>query len=432
MRSENSLSKKGVFKFLAKNSVFYTFANGIEAAAPILLAIVLTRLLEPSEYGVWVLFIALVSFMRPIINLSIQDALRMHFYEMNTDERALFLWSSFCLSIVCLTGIVLLLWIFSSIATEFLTFPEDWLIAVPFAAFLYASFYFLLAYFQFSENRLRFLLLHLFQTSASLAIIALLVWHSQGWQAVIAGKLVGLVLAVVVGAYWLSKGVNFSREILQNPQLAKLMHFGFLYLPTGMGLVAIPLTDRIIVTEILGIAENGLFGAAALFGSAVFVIINGFVHAWMPWLFRSLATPADNRESIVRVSLSFYLGMPLVGLGLYIAAIFVAPLIIGSAFAEAFQLIPWAIAGTVAMGYFFHNQAFLHFRRAVVAMSICSLYCIVSNAVLSYYGAIYFGTVGVFYATVAAFLSAALLCGAFIFLTYRRNVPVVGELNVQR
>ena len=163
--------------------------------------------------------------MRPIINLSVQDALRMHFYEMNTDERALFLWSSFCLSIVCLTGIVLLLWIFSSIATEFLTFPEDWLIAVPFAAFLYASFYFLLAYFQFSENRLRFLLLHLFQTSASLAIIALLVWHSQGWQAVIAGKLVGLVLAVVVGAYWLSKGVNFSREILQNPQLAlSLIH----------------------------------------------------------------------------------------------------------------------------------------------------------------------------------------------------------------
>ena len=100
MRSENSLSKKGVFKFLAKNSVFYTFANGIEAAAPILLAIVLTRLLEPSEYGVWVLFIALVSFLRPIINLSVQDALRMHFYEMNTDERALFLWSSFCLSIV--------------------------------------------------------------------------------------------------------------------------------------------------------------------------------------------------------------------------------------------------------------------------------------------------------------------------------------------
>lgn len=431
MCSENSVSKKGVFKLLAKNSVFYTLANSIEAAAPILLAIVLTRLLEPSEYGVWVLFIALVSFMRPIINLSVQDALRMHFYEMNTDERARFVWGSFCLSLVCLTVIVAVLWLISSLASQFLNFPEDWLITVPIAAFLYASFYFLLAYFQFSENRKGFLLLHLFQTSASLAVVALLVWHSQGWQAVIVGKIIGLALAVVGGAYWLSKGINFSKDVLRKPRIAKLMRFGFLYLPTGMGLVAIPLTDRIIVTEMLGLAENGLFGAAALFGSAVYVVINGFVHAWMPWLFRSLADPTGNRKTIARVSISFYLGMPLVGLGLYIAAIFIAPLLIGSAFSEAFQLIPWAIAGTIAMGYFFHNQAFLHYRRAVGAMSTCSIYCIVSNAVLSYYGAIYFGTAGVFYATVASFLSGALLCGAFIFFTYRQNTPVAGELNVQ-
>jgi len=230
----------------------------------------------------------------------------------------------------------------------------------------------------------------------------------------------------------LNSGIKFSRNVLKKPQIAKLMQFGFLYLPTGMGLVAIPLTDRIIVTEILGLAENGLFGAAALFGSAVFVIINGFVHAWMPWLFRSLSDPGRNREIIARVSISFYIVMPVIGLLLFIIAKFVAPLIIGSAFVKAFDLIPWAIGGTIAMGYFFHNQAFLHYRRAVVAMSICSFYCIVSNAVLSYYGAIYFGTAGVFYATVVAFLSASVLCGIFIFFTYRQSTPVVGELNVQR
>lgn len=425
MRLKNSVGRKGVLSSLAKNSVFYTFANSIEAAAPILLAIVLTRLLEPSEYGVWVLFIALVSFMRPIINLSVQDALRMHFYEMNIDERARFVWGSFCLSLVCLCIIVAVLWSISSLASRYLNFPQDWLVTVPFAAFLYASFYFLLAYFQFSENRLRFLLLHILQTSASLAVIAVLVWHSRGWQAVVMGKIIGLALAVVIGAYWLSKGINFSKDVLQKPRIAKLMRFGFLYIPTGMGLVAIPLTDRIIVTEMLGLAENGLFGAAALFGSAVYVIINGFIHAWMPWLFRTLADPTDNRLTITRVSIFFYLGLPFVGLVLYLVAMYIAPLIIGSAFNDAFKLIPWAIAGTIAMGYFFHNQAFLHYRRAVVAMSTCSFYCIVSNAVLSYFGAIYFGTAGVFYATVAAFMSAALLCGIFIFLYYRQSSLVL-------
>jgi len=76
MRSNTSPSKTGVFKLLAKNSVFYTFANSIEAAAP---------------------------------NLSVQDALRMHFYEMKTEERARFVWGSFCLSVVCLFVIVSIL-----------------------------------------------------------------------------------------------------------------------------------------------------------------------------------------------------------------------------------------------------------------------------------------------------------------------------------
>lgn len=424
-RSEDSVGKSGVFKSLIQSSIFYTFANAIEAAAPILLAIVLTRLLEPNEYGVWILFIALVTFIRPIINLSVQDALRMHFYEMNIEERARFVWGSLCLSLVCLCVIATALWVTASFASSHLNFPKDWLVTVPFAAFLYASFYFLLAYFQFSQNRMRFLLLHVVQTSASLAIIAAFVWHNNGWQAVVIGKITGLALAVFIGAYWLSKGLRFSKDVLKKPRMAKLMKFGFLYLPTGMGLVAIPLTDRIIVTEVLGLAENGLFGAAALFGSAVYVVINGFIHAWMPWLFRSLADPGVKTGSITRVSIFFYLGLPLVGLLLYIITIFIAPLLIGSAYTEAFELIPWAIAGTVAMGYFFHNQAFLHFRRAVVAMSTCSFYCIVSNAMLSYYGAIYYGTVGVFYATVLAFASAAILCGLFIFLTYRQSASAL-------
>jgi len=253
----------------------------------------------------------------------------------------------------------------------------------------------LLAYFQFSESRAKFLLLHVLQTSISLIVIGALVWKSQGWQAVIVGKLIGLSIALVIGGYWLSKSIQFPKDVLQKPKLGKLLQFGVMYLP-----------------------------------SAVYVVINGFIHAWMPWLFRTLTDPADKREAITRVSIYFYFGLVIVGLVLHILALYFAPLLIGDAFADAFRLIPWAIAGTIAMGYFFHNQAFLHYRRAVGAMSTCSLYCIVSNAVLSYYGAIHFGTAGVFYATVASFLSAAILCGIFIFIVYHQNSGI-GELNVQ-
>jgi O-antigen/teichoic acid export membrane protein len=412
-----------VLKKLCQNSAFYTFANSIEAFSPFLLAIILTRLLTPGEYGVWVLFIALVTFLRPLVNLTIQDALRMHFYSMDAVERARFVWSSFCLTMICTTLFVLIALVAPSPLSAALRLPSDWLVAIPIAAFLYAAFYFLLAFNQFAHYRRRFLILHLVQTIASLSFIALLVFNDSGWHGVIIGKIAGLATGCAVGAVWLARDLPFAKVLRQRPHIIRLAKFGLVYLPTGMGLVAIPLTDRLIVTHVLGLAENGLYGVAALFGVAVFVAVNGVLHAWMPWLFRRLSNWPDERREIMIVSLIFFALLPMGGLLAYLVAMPLAPIVIGQQFDGAFFMIPWAIAGTISMGYFFHNQAFLLYRKAVLPMSVSSFSCIVLNAVFSYYGALEYGVIGVLAATIGAFLVAASVSAAFILPRYRISTP---------
>jgi O-antigen/teichoic acid export membrane protein len=97
----------------------------------------------------------------------------------------------------------------------------------------------------------------------------------------------------------------------------------------------------------------------------------------------------------------------------------VASIIIGDQFDSAFHMIPWAIAGTVSMGYFFHNQAYLLYKKAVLPMSLSSFSCIILNAVFSYYGAIEYGVIGVLAATIGAFLIAALISAVFLIPEYR-------------
>ena len=53
-------------KFLAMQSLFYAVANSIEALVPFLLAPILTRTLDPTEYGIWVLFV-LAPFMQTTV-----------------------------------------------------------------------------------------------------------------------------------------------------------------------------------------------------------------------------------------------------------------------------------------------------------------------------------------------------------------------------
>ena len=408
-----------LFKKLAGISIFYSCANSIEALSPFILAIILTRFLDPHDYGVWVLFISLVGFLRPIVNLTVQDALKMHYYEMCRERRTTFVVSAFYLSTASALFLALVAVLFGEVFEVMLQFPARWVVAIVVAAYLYVNFYFVLTYNQFAEKRSRFIVLQFVQSLLGIALITALVYQGWGWQGVVIGKTLGLLAACGLGVFWLAGDLDLSPGAHDRRQIKDLLKFGLLYLPAGLGLVAVPLTDRLIVTHVLGLSANGLYGIGALFGSALFVGISGFLYAWMPWLFQRLGeSQGDYKKEISAVSLGFLLLLPVVGFFFCLISIFLAPYVIGAAFSDAFVFIPWAIAGIVAMGYSHHNLAFLHFKKAVVPMSISSTSCIVLNIILSYFGAVYFGIAGVFGATVFAYLSSAIISGIFIVMNY--------------
>lgn len=409
-----------LLKRLAGISIFYSFANSIEALSPFFLAILLTRFLQPEEYGIWVLFISLVGFLRPLVNLTIQDALKMHFYELDKAKQATFVASALYISTGSAVILAVIAVVFAEPLSALVKFPAPWLISVVIATYFNVNFYFVLAFNQFSERRQSFIALQFIQSLFGFSVIATLVVLGWNWQGVILGKTAGLFVACLVGFAWLAGHLKLDLTSANKDQVKDLVKFGLLYLPTGFGLVAVPLTDRLIISHILGFGENGLYGVAALFGSALFVAINGFLHAWMPWLFQQLGQPRTGGYSkeVAVISSGFLMLLPLGGVVFYVVAVFAAPYLIGGTFSSAFSLIPWAIAGTVAMGYYYHNQAFLHFKKAVTPMSISSASCIILNIYLSYYGAVYYGVAGVLAATIAAFSTAAVISGIFILYQY--------------
>ena len=411
----NNLLKK-----IYTSSLIYTLANSIEALTPFILAVVLTRKLSPDEYGIWVLFIALFSFVRPIICLSAQDALKMHYFELKSSSLAEFILSSFFLTSI----ITLLLSCVAFFAKDYLSallrFPATWLVSIVCTAYLYSLFFFLLTYNQFANNKKRFICLHLIQSSFSIGLAITLVFFQWGWQGAIIGKLTGLFAAFFIGAWWLVGEIKFNLNVLVFQRAKELLKFGIHYLPTGLSLVIVPLTDRMVITNMLGLHENGLYGVAALFGSAFFIVINGFLYAWMPWLFGKLTKKDNQAKAEIRlVSMSFVLLLPFVALVFYFFSLFVAPYIIGASFNDAFILISWVILAFVMQGYFLHNQAFLLFNKNTIIMSICSLFCIVLNIMLSYIWSLSYGIKGVIVATAVSYFVASLLSSFFVFHVFR-------------
>ncbi len=420
--------KRQLLKKIYTSSLVYTLANSIEALAPFVLAIILTRRLSPDEYGIWVLFIALFTFLRPLISLSVQDALKMHYFEL--DKRSL---SEFTLSSFVITSVMtLFFYCISAFAKEYISvwikFPDSWLASIVLAAYLYSVFFFLLTLNQFKDNRKQFFLLHIIQSSVSIALVFAFVLSAGGWQGAILGKLGGLLVVSIVGVWWLAKDLTFTINANYLLKLKEIIKFGLYYLPTGLSLVIVPLTDRMIITHFLGLNEVGLYGVSALFGSAFFIVINGFMYAWMPWLFRRLMEYDNQAQKEVRVvSISFAFLLPIIAAIFYFFCLFIAPLIIGISFYDAFVLIPWVLSAFVMQGYFFHNQAFLLFKKNTTIISVCSFFCIVLNIVLSYLWAISYGIKGVILATAASYFLSWLLSSYFVFRGFN-NVKIM-ELN---
>src|ERR1041384_7316996 len=144
-------------KFLAMQSLFYAVANSIEAMVPFLLAPILTRTLDPASYGIWVLFITYATFLRPVVGLTTQDAIRMRFYDFDKKQLDQFTHTVLYVMMTMALIVLTITFLFRDALASAAKFPADWLFSVVVAAFLFEVFYTALALQQFHNRRKAFL-----------------------------------------------------------------------------------------------------------------------------------------------------------------------------------------------------------------------------------------------------------------------------------
>ena len=403
------------------SSLFYSLVTAMEAMVPFVLAPVLTRLMKPESYGLWDLFVIFMTFLRPIVSLTIQDSLKMRYYDLGETARSRFISTAFILTTFNAGVICFAIWWFHEPLGLLLKFPGEWLISIVITAYLMGLFYSILTYNQFAEDKKNYVAMHALQSIASILLIFILLTFGLDWQGAIIGKICALCCAVLAGILWCSpklKKVHFLKP--DRRYMGELVRFGLFYLPTGLGIVAVGLIDRVIISQVYDVAMISFYGIAALFGKVLLIAINSFILAWMPWLFQKLRKERVDRE-VLAISASYLVLVPLAGLILYSVSIFVAPILIGNAFHQAFVYIPWAITAVVLEGFFFHNQAFLHFKKRLLLMSLASGFAIISNIILTLIFIYPYGVAGVFAATCLSYVMTVSLNAIMVIFVYRNH-----------
>jgi O-antigen/teichoic acid export membrane protein len=402
-------------KFLAMQSLFYAVANSIEALVPFLLAPILTRTLDPAGYGIWVLFITYATFLRPIVGLTTQDAIRMRFYDL--DQKQLDQFTHTVLYVMMIMAIIVstVTFVFRDALAAAAMFPAGWLVSAVAAAFLFEVFYTALALQQFHNRRKAFLATQAVQAVLSIALISAFLLDGWDWRGVILGRMLGMAAAALISLRTLGYGPSLFFRMPPRSFYRNIAGFSVLYWPSGMVIMAVAMTGKVVAAQVLGVEASAMYGVAALFASAYWVMNHSFVLAWTPWLFRKLKNaPTEGLGEVVSVSMLYFVLASVAAAGFYFVSLFAAPIILGEAFHSAIPLLPYIMVAIVLQGFFMHNMKFLHFDKSIGLMSACSALTIGLNLWLSILWAPSMGLRGIMLATAASFGATFLISGVLV------------------
>lgn len=341
---------------LVRSSSVYVASNVLNRALPFLLLPVLTRYLTPTDFGTAAMFTLAVNLYLPLVGLNTDGAIGRQYFERDRLDFPRYIGT--CLLVLAVTAVLVAAanaLAGRSLAT-YLAVPAPWL----WAALLVAVGRYLsnvaLVLWQVRQRARSYAVFSFVQSGLSLLLsILFVVGLGYGWTGRALGEMVSVTALALVGLALLVRG-GWVRSGVDRDHLAHALKFGGGLVPHLYGSIMIATTDRLMVTNLVGLHATGLYAVGAQVAMVIGVLEQSVNQAWAPWLFGKLreGTPANFRRirRITRIYNVSILGLAgllalvapallrlLVGPEFYPAAEFVAWLALASAFSGMYKMV---------------------------------------------------------------------------------------------
>ena len=341
---------------------------------------ILTRMLNPDDYGMIAVFTSMVAIFSILLGLNFHGSINRKYYEQD-DSFGEFIYSTTrFIFLFALAGVGLAV-IFSSSITAFFEAPKlVFLLAVGVSFFsIFGNMYF--SYLQASMQSRRFAILSFVQAFAILLLgVGLILWMSEKRYL---GKLFAN-LAVVLAFFVFS---IFQLRKLEKPKWAVghvryAMHLGVPLIPHTLSHFVLSSFDRIIINQLKDAAQAGLYSLAYNVGSLLMVVIGGLNSAWVPILFKNLNE--GKYDSIQRKSDIYAVVIIFCGFCISIFAQEVVMVMASPQYYAALHIIPVIVLSSVFIFLYQLCVNYTFYVKKNIWISINTLVCGGLNIGLNY------------------------------------------------
>lgn len=406
---------------LLGNTAIYGLANLLNGAIPFLLLPILTRVFTPEEYGLITLVSAVIAIMGAFTGLSAHGAVSVKYFDKSIDHPQ-FVGASL-LVLIGSTAFILILLLFTGDAiSNWVNLPKEWLFIAAIASSSQFVINVRLVLWQVKDQPIRYGLFQVSQTLFNLGLsLALVFWAIWGWQ----GRTWGIALASIIFCviavasmqkaklvYW-KRNFRYERDVIA---------FGFPLIPHVLGGVAIAISDRFILTSLLGVNAVGHYAVGVQMAMVIGVLTDAFSKAYSPYLYRVLSHNDKNTTNGKLVLSSCFLFFSFLCISSIYALLlnYIYPYFIGNLFQDSISVAKISTFAFAFQGMYYAMTNFIFFYNSTVFLSLITTICGILHIFLTYIFVAEYGQIGASY----AFLIAQILMFIGVFLVSQKLHPL--------
>lgn len=360
-------------RFLHAGTI-YVGANVASAAVPFLLLPLLTRVLNPADYGHIVAFALLVTLCMPFAGLSVHSAVGVAWFNKPRDELPAF--NGMAVALIIVTTVVaapIVAFAVASVPSLVAGLPPAWGAVAALTAGANVMLQCRLVLWQSQAQPVKNAIL---QVSASLLNVILSLIGVLALALGAAGRNGGIAISAILMANVAVAIFVLSRDAvcsLRPKYLAEQIRYGMPLIPHVLAGVFLATVDRWIVSTQLGAQALGIYGAGAQLGMVMMILIDAFVKAYNPWLYSQIGS--GDSQGKYRAVGAFYVAVPaflcagaIVGLVLYWAS----GLLLGPRYADAATVLPWFVLGGTLNGVYACFSSIFFFTGRTGLLASCT------------------------------------------------------------
>jgi O-antigen/teichoic acid export membrane protein len=379
-------SGTGSHPSLMMASATYLLSNVLTAAIPFALLPILTRYLQPSEYGQVAMFQAMLSGLIAVVGLNAHAAADRKFFDNGLSALDLKQFIGSCLQLLFASGL-LMLWITYSLReylTDWLGLGAKWQLWAVFVATGTLVVQLRLGQWQVASRPRPYAALQVLSGTLNvLFALALVVVLPYGAEGRIASQIAATGLVMLLALILLARDGLLALFVWRPAYVREALEFGVPLIPHTFGIFMVASLDRVVITSHLGLATAGIYMVAVQLASALSLVFDAVNKAYVPWLYERLRrNDIGEKRQIVRYTYGWFLAILAGAASVFVISADVIRLLAGDKYQTAADFIGWLALGHAFGGMYLMVTNYIFYSKRTGLLSLVTLAAAGVNIIL--------------------------------------------------